>query len=230
MDMTTSISPQVNTPLSPGKVRAQAVWSVTVQVLALGLTILALLWASPPASSFKALLGLLALCALVVAVVPGWRRGVVAGVLAGIVLALACHLSTGHKLPEIPGIDPLITGYTPTMTLVLAVVSLLMAGWGVVVKVGLADQARFGVAALASLLLISFLSLFYLMIFTFGVKMEGVVESWQLANLLAVTLLYSLAIWFGGTGIRPTVRWTILPFGLVLVLAGFLIYWHTLPH
>ncbi len=153
-----------------------------------------------------------------------------AGALGSLTLAFTCSLSASRTLPEIPGLDPLISGYIPNMALTITLVALLLAIWGLVVRGGLADQGYLGVAALVGAVMIGVFTLTYLLIFVFGVRMLNVVENWQLAELAAVTLLYSLALWIGGLGIRTTARLSFLPAGTVVILAVFLVYWHVVFH
>jgi len=240
MEMVTSPSIQTDTQPVSNISRAQTIWLMLSQAAALGLMALSLVWAAhykheqhkwslPPASD-QMLLIILMLCSLAVAIIPRWRRSAFAGILGSMALAFSCYLAREHTLPAIGKIDPLITDYIPQMSLTILLVALLIAIWGLVVRGGLADQARFGTAALYSALLISGLSLIYLMMFVFGVKMTNAVENWQLAELFALTLLYSLALWLGGLGLRPTTRWAILPAGTAGIFALFLIYWHAMPH
>lgn len=222
---------QAKIEFTPAQQRAQTIWLASVQGIALALMALALVWVKkPPALSYRLLLVLLAVTALVTALRPSWRRGVIAGVLGSITLAFACSLSVMRTLPVIPGLDPLISDYIPNMTVTITLVALLLCGWGLVIRGGLLDYGRLGVAALAGAVLIGVFTLFYQIIFIFGVRMQNPVENWQLVDLTAVTLLYALALWIGGLGIRPSARVSFLPAGTVVVLAAFLAYWQLAQH
>ena len=51
------------------------------------------------------------------------------------------------------------------------------------------------------------------------------IDPYQLASLLAAAVVYGPAIWLGGVGIRATGRRHFLPFGLVAIIAVFLVHW-----
>jgi len=221
---------QAKIELTPTQQRAQTIWLSAVQGIALALIALALIWVKKtPAPSYQLLLLLLTLAALVTTLRPAWRRGVAAGILGSITLAFACSLSASRTIPVIPGLDPLISDYIPNMALTITLVALLLGVWGLIVRGGLRDQSRLGVAALGGAAIIGVFSLIYLMIFIYGVRIPNPVENWQFAELAAVTLLYSLALWIGGLGIRPTARVSFMPAGTVVVLAVFLMHWQC-PH
>ena len=226
MKMGIPLSLQGKIQLTPRQERAQQLWFLIAQGMALALMVLALCWVSKrPTPAFSYLLLLLALASGVAALRPAWRRGVIAGLLGSITLAVACSLSAGHTLPDIPGIDPLISSYVPNMSVTIVFAAILLAGCGLIARGGLADQARLGVAALAGALMIGVFALIYWLIFFFGVRTPNVVENWQFAELAAVTVLYALALWIGGLGIRPTARVTFLPAATAVILAVFLAYW-----
>ena len=129
--------------------RAQAVWLVAVQVAALGLTALALNYTEAPAAPQRQLLALLAFALLVVALVPGWRRGHIAGILGGITCALACWLSSARTFElDDPGDLGFIAGYVPIITPIIVGVVVVLIIWGVLTRSGLRDDSRFGIAAL----------------------------------------------------------------------------------
>lgn len=212
--------------LTPRQERAQQIWYIGAQAMALALMALALLWVHKrPAPINQFLLILLALCSLIVAWRPTWRRGVVAGLLGSITLAIACSLSANQTLPDLPGVDSLISSAIPNMAVTVFFVAVLLAGWGLAARGGLGDQSRLGVAAIVGALMVAGFTCAYFLIFQYGVRMLDVVETWQYAELTAVTVLYALALWIGGLGIRPTARVTFLPAATAVLLVVFLAYW-----
>ncbi|MHB9131593.1 MAG: hypothetical protein ACYDBB_10965 [Armatimonadota bacterium] len=223
---------------SPAISRAQGSWLIAMQIAALGLTALALSWArvwnadaqhwNVPGSVAQKLLLLLILAALAVAIVPAWRRSAAAGILGGAALALACSLSArkSWELELFPGAS------TPLILPVIVIAAVILAVWGIATRSKLADSARISVGALAGGVLVILFALGMYALVNYApslVAPDGsrlyAVEKYQLADLIAAALLYPLAIWLGAAGARAGYRWTFLPLGLVIILAGFLVLW-----
>lgn len=206
-------------------------WVVAVQVAALAVAVTAWVFARALAKSAGApplpvqgLVGLLALATLLAALVPGWRRGEVGALLCGIGLATACWL-TIDRTWDIPYFA---TAYIPLMTPVVTGAAVALAVWGAIARAGLAGQTRLGTAALVVMALI----IVWTLLFYFGINHSAhfsklyAVELFQVQEMTAAALLYPLALWLGGVGVRAQSRLTLLPAGMTIILAAFLVMWH----
>jgi hypothetical protein len=225
-------------PVADG--RAVQVWLIAVQAAVVVLTALALWWARvpvrigdteierlmPPARMHQALIGVLALSAALVAVVPAWRRRTPAALVGAVMLATACQLSVADRVNATAFLDTethpwLHDAKVPTLLVPLLIVAAVLAIWGLVVRGGLLDTSRFGIAALVAG---AFIVLASLIGYAFLSNWYGI-EGYQLLETLAVGLLYPLALWLGALGSRATGRWNFLPGALAIVGFAFLVFW-----
>lgn len=207
--------------------RAQRIWSISLQCLALAVMGLSLFWSAVPAKPYQVLLGLLACAMLLFTLVPSWRHGQLAAIAGSIILATACMLSYDHTWTA----SFLASTYIPLMTPIVIGVSCVCLLWGLIVRAGLVGQSWLGVGALiGSVLLCIPAAAFYLLI--------NRVHAFQLAELnyaffpdqlqeiLSAALLYPCALWLGGAGFRPTNRIPLFSIGAVVIAGGFLLFWH----
>lgn len=229
--VTTAMEEQKSAPC--GLTMGRQVWVVAVQVAALAVAATAWVFAkslataegavSPPLP-VQGLVGLMALAMLLVALVPGWRRGKAGALLCGIGLATVCWL-TIDRTWDIPYFA---IAYIPLMTPVVAGAAVALAVWGAIARAGLAGQARLGNAALVALVLV----IVWTLLFFFGINHSAhfsklyAVELFQVQEIIAAALLYPLALWLGGVGVRAQSRLTLLPAGMTIILAAFLVMWH----
>lgn len=223
-------------PAAPG--RAQEIWLLVMQLVPIALLVLALCWAVspdaphlPPAAIYRKFLAGLALLMFIVAVIPKWRHGEVAGVLGGAILATACWLAAGHVLSAPSAQKYISSGDIPTLTPIIMLIAVLALFSGLLLRAGVFGESRVGRGALAAgLLLSAWAACFYGLLRNvpaFKLPELGYgFSSDQMQEILAVIILFSLALWLGGVGIRRQGRWLIQPIGMVLVLACFLLKWH----
>lgn len=212
------------------------IWVMVAQCVTILLTVLALYWATTLTSErpvislqHQVLLGVLAAVALVVALVPKWRRGEAAAILGGVTLATACWLAS-EKTWDIPFFEE-SGAYIPLLVPVVAGAAVVMAVWGLIARAGFREHARLGLGAVVSGAVVAlFAGGYYLLINRVpAFKLEELnyaINPNQLQEELAILMLYPLALWLGGIGIRRYARIIILPAGLALVLVGCLIWWH----
>ena len=215
---------------------AHTVWQVAVQLVVVGLTAVALLWAPVPTPVQRKLWELLAIGMLLVTAVAPWRRSAMPGVLAGITLALACWGTTAVTW-TIGEQSPLaqFAPYLPKMMPIVLAAAVVLAVWGALARAGLRDPAHFGVSAVGGGVLIALFATAFFLIVNYSPVFNTLyaIEGYQLAALLFSLGLYAPAIWLGTVGVRATSRWSLLPLGMTLVLGGFLYYWRyaaTLRH
>ncbi len=182
-----------------------------------------------PATVPQQLLMLLTAVLLAIAVIPPLRRGAWAGMFCGITLAVACQLAAGvtFSLGD-PGDVGLAASYVPVAAPLVVGAAVAAALWGLLARARLIGTARFGLAALAGgvLLLLGFLILVGLINGPAFHALYAPIKPYQIAEMLAVLTLYPAALWLGSTGVRTTGGLRILPLGMVIVLTGFLTYWH----
>jgi len=227
--MTTPLAQSEKPSLSTPGLRAQSVWLIAAQCIAVALTALALWWTPAPKKATAELLTLLAGSQLLIASVAVWRRSEMASVLGGMSLAIACWLSV-EKTWTLPAQWPLaqIQADIPLALPLVLGIALVLAIWGALTRSGLKDRSRFGVcaviggAALALLAVLFFVVINYLPMF----KTLYLIEPYQLAALLVSVLLYVPAIWLGTVGVRASGGWPIQPIGMALVLSAFTVYWN----
>lgn len=207
--------------------RAQRVWSIVTQCFALAVMGLSLFWAAVPDKPYQALLGLLATAALVIALIQSWRYGQLAAIAGSVVLATACMLSYDHTWTA----SFLASTYIPLITPVVISVSGVCLIWALIIRAGLVGQSWLGVGALIGSLVLCLPALaFYVLInrvhaFRLA-ELNYAFFPDQLQEILSAALLYPFALWLGGTGVRPTNRFPIISVGSVVIVGGFLIFWH----
>lgn len=201
--------------------RGGRIWLVVVQCIALALSVLACVWAEPPERYTLVLLGGLGVGLLLVALIPLWRRHALSGVLCGVGLAFLCSLATKNAIAVNEFGDTI-----PMLLPILIAISIPVVLWGIFARVGLRDQAGFGIAALigGALILLVELLFYYLTTYT-GFKMLYSIEVEQLLGVVTAALLYPLAMWLAGVGVRPDTRLAFLPLGIGLLLLGATAYW-----
>ncbi len=204
-------------------------WLMVVQLGVLALAFTALRWAGPPPPTQQALLGVLALACLLVAITPPWRRGAVAGIVTGTLLAVVCWMAVSVPDSESLRIITLLGTEIPLLVPVVLGAAVLLVVMGVIARIGLADTSRFGVAAVAGAVLLVAVAIFLYSVInrTPAFHDRYSIAPYQLVQLLAAMLLYPLALWLGSTGLRPAGGWRVLPFCLALLISGFLICWRS---
>ncbi|HEX2948716.1 MAG TPA: hypothetical protein VHV83_03970 [Armatimonadota bacterium] len=207
--------------------RVHQAWFLVSQLTVLGIMILALAWSTAPPTPYQAMLGLCAAVSLVLALVANWRRSEATAVTGGIALAMTCALSFDHTWTA----SFLASTYIPLVTPIIVGVTLFLLVSGGIIRVGAFGQSSFGKGALISAFLIMLLAVLYYRLINYAPAFRLDVLNYamypdQLQEILAVALLYPLAIWLGGTGIRQANRFEILPAGTVLVFVTFLVLWH----
>lgn len=219
--------------------RLQQAWCIIVQLVTLGLATLALVWfqvperATPDAPSvdwsyYQAarvlLLGFI-IISLVVACVPRWRRGEIGAILGGLGLAIACWLAV-DKTWDIAYFSD---AYIPQITPFVVGGAVLFAVLGLLVRVGIGGQSRWGKAALAGMLLVGATCLLFYFFFHHSAFFldNYAFELYQVKEILAAALLYPTALWLGSTGIRQAGRLTLLPLTMPVLFAVFLVLWRT---
>jgi hypothetical protein len=231
-------------PITDG--RAMQIWLIAVQVAVVALTAIGLGWARvsvrigdteieqlvPPALKLQALLGVLALVAAVIALVPAWRRGIPAALICATMSATACWLSVADRVNSgaflNPDTYPWLNGAKiPTLFPIVLAVAVVLKVWDLIVRGSLWDQGRFGVAAGAAgafIVLAGLISFcFFNTVAPFNTWYH--IDGYLLMETLAVALLYPVALWLGALGVRATNRLTFLPGALAVLGFAFLAYW-----
>lgn len=211
----------------PALSRAQSSWLVAVQLAALGVAGWAFYLSPAPSQASQALLGLLAIALGILAFHRGWRRGEVAGIVAGILLAVACRQAQVHTLTlDGSGDLAFLAMYVPVLAPVMLAVTLVFAVWGLFVRIGLRRQAPFAGAALLAGALLGALGLLFAFVLNYLLHFTNLIENYQLVELLALVALYPPALWLGGIALRPQTRLALLPLLLSLLTLGYLALWH----
>ena len=220
------------TPAPPS--RAQEIWLVVMQCVPIALLVLALCWslssdtpAHPPAAIYQKLLIALAAAMFVVSLVPKWRHGEIAGILGGVILATACWLAAGHTLTT----KALSSSNIPSLTPIILIIALLGLLSGLLLRAGIFGESRIGKGALAGgLLLCGWAAFFYGLLNNIpAFKLPELGYGFspdQMQEILAVIILFALALWLGGVGIRRQGRSLFQPIAMVVVIAIFIIKWH----
>jgi hypothetical protein len=200
--------------------RPQLLWQVGAFVLTLAGLVLALVWAPRPPQTHQALLAGLALALGVVALLPAARRSSLPGLVTGTAFATACWLAA-EKTWEWTA----LTGYVPLLAPLVVGSALLVALAGALVRAFGREDWPLGSAALVSAGGIILLGGFFFWLITCVRPFSTLygVERYQVEELIASALLYSLALWQGLQATRG--RLAGLAGVLALVLLGFIVYW-----
>jgi hypothetical protein len=208
--------------------RAGHIWSLAAQVAMLALTALALAWAAIPAKPYQGLLLLLAVVAVVTIKLPAWRRSEAAALVGSLTLATACLLSTTRTwdLPYLADLTP--SAYLPLLLPVLVTAAVALILWALIARAGLGSASRIGIPVLLGGVCLALATLgFYAMVH--GIAAFNALYGFelnQLYEMLTATLLYPLALWLGGAGVRATTRWSVQSAGTAVLLLAFLVFWH----
>lgn len=217
------------TEQSEAKTRtAQQGWMVAAQLVALALIVVALCWAPnqdhpAPQRPYQAVLAVLALASLGLACAPRLRRGELAGVVGGVALGTACWLSAGH-LWLLPAFAD---ARVPLMTPVVLGAACVLALGGLIARTG-RGGTRLGNGALVAALILAAFGLLFFGLINYSPYFKSLyqIDLYELQEILAIAVLYPLALWLGGVGIRPAARWSFQPACLGVILLGFLLHWH----
>lgn len=210
--------------LLPAPTRAQVLWACAVQGLVIALAALALFWAPVPPLPTQVLLAVLAVVSLLLSLRVSWRRSEVTATLTSLILATACWLSADHTWDQTIFLNA--GAYIPLITPIIVVLATLLLVWGLLARVGVLGESRLGQGALiGGALIIAYGCIFY-QVANSTFKALYAIDSYQRMELLAIGLLYPLALWLGGMGIRARGRIIFLPLGFALLLLGYLLHWH----